>query len=72
MMAAAEIEDGAVLFFRKPEANTWGILNVREAFAKENPEVVTRVLKVYEQARAWALKNPDALTKLLAEAAKIP
>jgi sulfonate transport system substrate-binding protein len=28
MMAAAEIEDGAVLFFRKPEANTWGILNV--------------------------------------------
>jgi sulfonate transport system substrate-binding protein len=72
MMAAAEIEDGAVLFFRKPEANTWGVLNVREAFAKENPEVVVRVLKVYERARAWALKNPEALTKLLAEAAKIP
>ena len=31
MMAQAEIEDGARLFFRKPDANTWGILNVREA-----------------------------------------
>src|SRR5271156_3629298 len=28
MMAQAEIEDGARLFFRKPDANTWGILNV--------------------------------------------
>jgi sulfonate transport system substrate-binding protein len=72
MMAAAEIDDGAVLFFRKPEANTWGILNVREAFAKENPDVVRRVLKVYEQARKWSLINPKEVTKALAEAAKIP
>ncbi len=72
MMAAAEIDDGATLFLRKPEANTWGILNVREEFAQKNPEVVARVLKVYEQARNWALKNPAELTKLLSEAAKIP
>jgi sulfonate transport system substrate-binding protein len=72
MMAAAEIDDGAVLFFRKPEANTWGILNVREEFAKSNPEVVSRVLKVYEQARKWSLANPREVTKALAEAARIP
>ena len=72
MMAAAEIDDGAVLFFRKPEANTWGILNVREEFAKSNPEVVSRVLKVYEQARKWSLANPKEVTKALAEAARIP
>ena len=30
------------------------------------------MLKVYEQGRRWALANPDQLTKLLAEAAKIP
>src|SRR6266545_5993628 len=29
MMAQAEVEDGARLFFRKAEANTWGILHVR-------------------------------------------
>jgi sulfonate transport system substrate-binding protein len=72
MMASAELEDGAILFFRKPEANTWGILNVREEFAEQNPEVVARVLKVYEQARKWSLANPKEVTKLLAEAAKIP
>jgi len=72
MMASAEIDDGAVLFFRKPEANTWGILNVREAFANEHPDIVARVLKVYERARAWSLKNPNEVTKLLAQAARIP
>ena len=34
MMAQHEVEDGARLFYRKPEANTWGILNVREEFAQ--------------------------------------
>ncbi|MCW5682198.1 MAG: aliphatic sulfonate ABC transporter substrate-binding protein [Xanthobacteraceae bacterium] len=72
MMAAAEIDDGAKLFFRKPEANTWGILNVREEFAKANPKLVERVLKTYEQARRWSLANPAEVTKLLAQAAKIP
>ncbi len=50
MMAQAEVEDGAKLFFRKPDANTWGILNVREEFAKEHPHLVQRVLTVYEEA----------------------
>jgi sulfonate transport system substrate-binding protein len=72
MMASAELDDGAVLFFRKPEANTWGILNVREEFAKNNPEIVARVLKVYEQARKWSLANPKEVTKALADAARIP
>jgi sulfonate transport system substrate-binding protein len=39
MMAQAEIEDGARLFYRKADANTWGILNVREEFLKDNPEI---------------------------------
>ena len=72
MMASAEIDDGAVLFHRKPEANTWGILNVREEFAKAHPDAVARVLKAYEQARKWSLQNPAEVTKALAEAAKIP
>src|SRR5436190_14332272 len=32
MMAQAEIENGAKLFYRNKEANTWGILNAREEF----------------------------------------
>jgi sulfonate transport system substrate-binding protein len=72
MMAQAEIEDGARLFFRKPEANTWGILNTREDFAKANPDIIRRVLKVYEQARLWALANPKELTAILVAATKLP
>src|SRR5215217_6310593 len=55
MMAQAEVEDGAKLFYRKPEANTWGVLNVREEFLKEQPEITKRVLKVYEDARKYSL-----------------
>jgi len=72
MMATAELESGAVLFHRNAAANTWGILNTREAFAKDNPELVQRVLKAYEEARQWALANPAELRKLLVEFTKLP
>src|SRR5256884_6103771 len=57
MMAQAEVEDGAKLFFRKPDANTWGILNVREEFLKDHPDLVRRVLTVYEAARRHSLAH---------------
>ena len=61
MMAQAEIEDGAKLFYRNTAANTWGILNVREQFAKDHPDLVKRVLAVYEQARKYSLAHYDEL-----------
>jgi sulfonate transport system substrate-binding protein len=72
MMAAAEIESGAVLFYRNAAANTWGVLNVRDEFAKQNPALVSRVLKAYEEARAYALAHPDELKKILADFTKLP
>jgi sulfonate transport system substrate-binding protein len=57
MMAQAEIEEGARLFFRKADANTWGILNVRELFLKQHPGLVRRVLATYEEARQYSLAN---------------
>jgi sulfonate transport system substrate-binding protein len=72
MMAQAEIEDGAKLFFRKPEANTWGILNVREEFLKDHPDLVRRVLAVYEEARKYSLGNYGELQKALIAATKLP
>src|SRR5690606_30923962 len=72
MMASAELEEGARLFFRKPEANTWGVLNVREEFAADHPDAVARVLKVYEAGRKWALAHPKELAALLAKEARIP
>ena len=72
IMASAEVEGGARLFHRKPASNTWGVLNVRDAFAAEHPEIVARVLARYEQARVWAVTNPDALKEMLMTATKLP
>jgi sulfonate transport system substrate-binding protein len=72
MMAQAEIEDGARLFFRNPAANTWGILNVREEFLKDYPDVVRRVLATYEEARKYSLANYDDLKKTFIAVTKLP
>ena len=72
MMAAAEIENGDVLFYRDAAANTWGLLDVREAFAKEHPDLVRTVIAAYEQARAYAIANPQALSAALVAATKLP
>jgi len=72
LMASAELDDGAVLFFRNPAANTWGVLNVRESFANENPEITRRVLAAYEKARKWSAENPKELAVLLEGATKLP
>ena len=69
MMAEAELQQGAELFYRAPELNTWGILNTDEQFALDHPEVVEAVIRVYERGREWAIENPDGLAEVLAEAA---
>lgn len=71
IMASAEVESGARLFYRKAADNTWGILNVREEFARDYPEVVKRVLATYEKARLWSLANPKELSKSLVDATKL-
>jgi sulfonate transport system substrate-binding protein len=72
MMAQAEIEDGARLFYRNADANTYGILNVREEFAAQHPDLVKRVLAVYEAARLYAIAHPDELKRVFIAATKLP
>src|SRR5262245_43782814 len=72
MMAQAEVEDGAKLFFRNKEANTWGILNVREEFLKDHPDLVKRVLAVYEDARKQSLADYDELKRVFIAVTKLP
>jgi sulfonate transport system substrate-binding protein len=64
MMAQHEVNEGARLFYRNRDANTWGILNVREEFAKDHPDVVRRVISAYEEARKYSLANYDELKKI--------
>src|SRR5215203_2863191 len=71
MMAQAEVEDGAKLFYRNKGANTWGILNVREEFLKDHPDLVKRVITVYEDARKFSLANYAEEKKAFQAATKL-
>ncbi|MDF7812993.1 aliphatic sulfonate ABC transporter substrate-binding protein [Hymenobacter sp. YC55] len=70
-MAKAELESGARLFYRNADFNSYGVLNVREEFAKQNPALVDQVLAGYEKARQWAVEHPEELKKTLATEAKL-
>ena len=71
MMAQAETENGDVLFYRNADLNSYGVLNVREEFAAQHPDIVARVLAVYEKGRKWSLEHPKSLEAILAKAAHL-
>ena len=71
MMAQAEVQDGARLFYRNKAANTWGILSTRIEFLKEHPDLVKRVIAVYEKARKYALANYGEEKKAFQAATKL-
>lgn len=71
LMAQSELAAHARLLFRDPYLNTYGLLNVREDFMAAHPDLITRVLKVYDRARVWALQNQDALRSDLVKMAKV-
>lgn len=65
-MASAEFESGANLFYRDHDKNTYGTLNVRTDFAEEHPDVVEKVIEVYEKSRKWVEDNPSEAAEILA------
>lgn len=71
LMAQAELDDGARIFYRNAEINTWGVLNTREDFAADHPELVAKVLGAYEKARAFVQANPAELKRIIVEQAKL-
>ena len=71
-MAASQIQAGSRLIYRNVAFNSYGVLSVTEAFAKEHPQTIKTVLVAYEQARQWSLQHPDELAALLAQASGLP
>ncbi|TDK24776.1 aliphatic sulfonate ABC transporter substrate-binding protein [Arthrobacter crusticola] len=70
IMAAAE-QDGAELFYRNIDFNSYGFLNATESFLEEKPDVAQTVVNAYEKAREWASDNPEDTAAILAEVAAI-
>ena len=71
-MAASEVQAGSRLLYRNTDFNSYGVVSVTERYAKEHPQAIETVLKAYEQAREWSVKNPDELAKLLASESGLP
>ena len=71
LMAKSELESKSRLLYRNQAFNSYGVLNVREEFAKQNPETVLAVLRAYEKARLWALRNPEGLKQVVIKEAKL-
>jgi sulfonate transport system substrate-binding protein len=71
IMAAAEVESGDKLIYRNVDFNTYGFLNATEDFIDNHADLAQAVVDAYEQAREWALENPEETAQLLADAAGI-
>jgi sulfonate transport system substrate-binding protein len=67
IMAGAETE-GAELIYRNVDFNSYGFLNATETFLKDKADIAQVVTNVYEQARQYAIANPDATYAVLAAA----
>jgi sulfonate transport system substrate-binding protein len=72
MMAQAQVEDGARLFYRNKDANTYGILNAREEFLTAYPDLTRRVLAVYEDARKYSLSHYDDEKRVFMTVTRLP
>jgi sulfonate transport system substrate-binding protein len=72
MMAQAQVEDGARLFYRNKDANTYGILNAREDFLRVYPDLTRRVLAVYEDARKYSLSHYDDEKRVFMTVTRLP
>jgi sulfonate transport system substrate-binding protein len=71
LMAQTEVENGSKLFHRDVSLNSYGVLDVREEFARQYPGYVKRVLAAYEKARLWAIQNPAEFRALYGRDAHI-
>jgi sulfonate transport system substrate-binding protein len=71
IMATTEVKDGSQLIYRNIAFNSYGVLNAREKFITEHPELIDQALNCYEQARAWVIENPADAAALLAQEASL-
>jgi sulfonate transport system substrate-binding protein len=71
MLSTAVANDTAKIIYDNVDFNTYGFLNATESFLTKSPDLAQLVVDTYEQARAWALENPEETAAILAEVAGI-
>jgi len=71
-MGEAQLQDHAVLIYRNPKFISPGTFLVRTDFEAAHPDVVKQVLIAYNQARDWAIANPQGTAEILAQESHLP
>ena len=71
IMAAGQFESDLQLIYRNIDMLSYGTLLATESFIDNHADVAQAVADAYQQARLWALDNPDQLSALLADVAGI-
>ena len=70
-LADVELKSGYLLFYRNPDFNTYGTLNVLEETLRDHPDIVQEVVHLYERARRWTIAHPEEAAQILAEYGRI-
>jgi sulfonate transport system substrate-binding protein len=70
-MAQTQVDAGSKLVYRNVDFNTYGVLNARENFIADHPDLVQAVVNAYERARRWIAEHPDQAVELLARESKV-
>ncbi|NTW52806.1 MAG: aliphatic sulfonate ABC transporter substrate-binding protein [Chlorobiaceae bacterium] len=69
--AISQLDRGSRVLYRNVHFNSYGVLNITGDFARKYPEVVSRVVNVYEKARKWAIMHSDEFRVIYAEEARV-
>lgn len=71
LLAQAQLDDGAQLIYRNIAFNSYGVLNARESFLSNHPDLAQIVVNNYERAKRWIAAHPDEAVALLAREANV-
>ena len=67
----AEIKNKARVLFVDETLPGGGVIDVREEFAKQHPDVVDIFVKNLDRARRYSIEHPDEAVKVFAEGSKL-
>ena len=67
LMAQVEYSRQGKFLYRNVDFNSYNVISVRKEFGEKHPQLVTRVLAVYEKGRQWAIDHPDEYLELIAK-----
>lgn len=71
LMAQVEYDGQAKFLYRNVDFNSYNVISVHKEFGARHPELVTKVLAVYEKGRRWAIDHPDEYLELIAKETKL-